>query len=137
MQKAHTWIFVFLLLWSLAECTVTWFGLHSSVPALIIVINIILVILKSFHVIVNRSTFNSSAKMYSDRALNSHDEDFVSSWIWPLFLFLILDILTMILCKRNTTWFIIVSVIYTLASVGLLLSSYSDYDTVKNIRNGF
>jgi len=120
-----------LLLYSLLECTLLWFGLHTPVPALVIIGNILLVLFKSFVVSANINFYKKQGYYHG------HHNDDPEDWKWPFILFLALDIAAIVFCTRNTVIFVCISVVYTLVSAGVLIYTQFEYEKIRDIMDGF
>lgn len=118
------------LIYSLLECTLLWFGLHSPVPALVIIVNILLVLYKAFDV--SASVYFYKKQGFYHGYHNARPEESR----WPFVVFLLPDIAAIIFCNRNTVLFIVISVVYTLVSVLVLVYTQSEYEKIRDIMDG-
>ena len=121
---------VFLLVYSVLECALLWLGLHYFVPALVIVVNVVLVLYKAFEVGANIAFYKKQGFYHGH---HNNDPD---AWKWPFAVFLVLDIAAIVFCKRNTIVFIIISAIYTVASLVILIYTREEYVEIRNIMDG-
>lgn len=128
--KKETRRYHILLVYSLLECTILWFGLHSPVSALVIIGNILLVLYKSFIAGANISFYKKQGYYHG------HHNDDPEEWKWPFVLFLALDIAAIVFCTRNTIVFICISVVYTAASLAVLFHTQFEYEKIRSILDG-
>ena len=119
-----------LLVYSLMECTLLWFGLRTPFPALVIVVNLLLVLDKAFHVSANVYFYKKQGYYHG------HHNDRPEESRWPFAVFLLLDIAAILFCTRNIIVFIVISIVYTLVSIGVLVYTQFEYEKIRNIMDG-
>ena len=67
---------------------------------------------------------------------HGHHNDRPEASRWPFAVFLLLDIAAIIFCTRNNIVFIIISIVYTLVSIGVLVYTQFEYEKIRNIMDG-
>ena len=124
--------FRILVVYCLVECAIVWFGMHSPIPALVIIVNILLVLYKGFIVSANMWFYKKQGFYHGH---HNDDPDGRENYL-PMLLFLVLDIAAIVFCKRNTVVFIVISVIYTLLSLLILIYTQTEYERIRDIMDG-
>lgn len=128
--KKETRRYRFLLIYSLLECALLWLGLHSPVPALVIVVNILLALYKALIASINIEFYKKQGFYHGYHNANPDE------CRWPFVLFLAMDIAAIVFCTRNTVVFLVISAVYTLTSLVVLFYTQTEYERIRDIMDG-
>ncbi len=121
------------LIYSLVEGVMLWFGLHSPVPALVIVVSVIMAFYKGIIASANMMFYKKQGVYHG----HQNDDPDARANSWPEWLFMAFDIAAIIFCTRNTVVFIVIAAVYTILSLGILIYTQMEYERIRDIMDGF
>jgi len=135
MEGSH--LAIIILIYSLFESLLLWWGLGSVMPVLFIILNILLLLIKTVVMILWRAFAKTDAVAAKSGASIYENADFLPFlWknIWSLVLLLAIDIAAIVFYYRSMVVFLAISIIYTAISLFLLLISYGRVANWKGFR---